>query len=365
MFKEQSTIETMASIETDFINGTGDSLLQAMASVQQDVQDNAPTYLKDIWQFDFNAEIPPFKAIANFNEAPFILEYGISAIIAPEGTAKSYLVEMLIETFLSKRATGFEFIQDVQHIYYFDGERPKPIFYDRLRKCIIRSGINANPTNASLYDLSAIEPPKRLEYILNYGYEENSLIIIDGIGDLSYEVNDEKTANQIVSDLSIMLKRKNCALVTTLHVNPKSDKARGHLGSELQRRANVVLYMNRIDTDAIEVKTKKSNFAHTSTLISWCKESHCFVHAPNLELGAMTYDKIRTILEETKDKNIELCDYEISSGELAKVFIEKFSVKERRAYDFIKECKSKGIIYQTTNSKQAPYKLKIEFGSIF
>lgn len=360
MFKEKSTIEKMASEETDFIN---DNLLQAFNPVQQDV--TAPAYINDIWQFDFNADIPPLVPLVKFNNTPFVFDYGLSAIIAPEGTAKSYLVEMLIETFLSKQATGFEFTKDVQHLYYFDGERPRPMFYDRLKRCIIRSGIYSNPNNATLYDLSAIDPPNKLDYVMNYDYEENSLIILDGIGDLSYDVNNGEQSSKLVWDLLTMLKRKKCAMVTTLHVNPNTNKARGHLGSDLQRRANIVLFMNRIDTDVIEIVTKKSNEQHTKTLISWCNESHCFVHTPALELGAITYDKVRTILEETKDKNIEICDYEITSGELAKIFMNEFKVKERRANDFIKECKSKGIIYQTTNSKQAPYKLKLDFGSAF
>lgn len=353
-------------LEKDFDN---DLVLQTVQhkieSVQQDVQ--APASYKDfIYKFDFFAEIPPYKPMITFNDTPFLSELGISAIIAPEGTAKSYAIEMIIESYLTNQANGFEFKQDVQHLYYFDGERPKPIFQDRLKKCLIRSGINSNPINATLFDLSAIEPSNRLEYILNFDYIENSIIIIDGIGDLAYEVNNELTANKIVSDLSTMLKRINSALVTTLHVNPKSDKARGHLGSELQRRANVVLYMNRIDTDVIEVKTKKSNFPHTSTLISWCNDKHCFVHAPNLELGAVTYDKIRTIFEKlASEKNIEISEIEISSGELAKIFEKEFDVKERRANDYLKECKSKGIIYQTANYKQAPYRLKLDFGSAF
>jgi hypothetical protein len=124
--------------------------------------------------------------------------------------------------------------------------------------------------------------------------------------------------------------------------------------------------MERKDTDVIEVKTKKSNDAHTSTFITWCNDTHCFVHAPNFELGAVTYEKIRTIFEKlASGKNIEVSELEIQYKELVEIFETELKIKVAQAKNYIKECNSKGIIYKTTEDRNAPYKLKIEFGSAY
>jgi hypothetical protein len=95
---------------------------------------------------------------------------------------------------------------------------------------------------------------ERLEVLrqsLAFEYERAGvdLVVIDGVADLCKSPNDETEALELVSKIHAMAQEFNCAIVCVLHENPSTDqgKTRGHLGSELNRKAFANL---RIDKDA-------------------------------------------------------------------------------------------------------------------
>lgn len=71
------------------------------------------------------------------------------------------------------------------------------------------------------------------------------IIIIDGIADLMNNPNDYEESNIIIDRVEKLAIRYNCPVVTVLHFNPGSDKERGHLGSQLQRKSESVLSIIR------------------------------------------------------------------------------------------------------------------------
>jgi hypothetical protein len=73
-------------------------------------------------------------------------------------------------------------------------------------------------------------------------------VIIDGIADLCTSPNDEKESLELVSQIHALAQKYECPIFAILHENPGSDigKTRGHLGSELNRKAFANL---RIDKD--------------------------------------------------------------------------------------------------------------------
>jgi len=73
-------------------------------------------------------------------------------------------------------------------------------------------------------------------------------VIIDGIADLCTSPNDEAESLELVSRIHALAQKYECPIFAILHENPSSDqgKTRGHLGSELNRKAFANL---RIDKD--------------------------------------------------------------------------------------------------------------------
>jgi hypothetical protein len=74
------------------------------------------------------------------------------------------------------------------------------------------------------------------------------LVVIDGVADLCVSPNDEAEALELVSQLHALAQEYHCAIFCVLHENPGAEngKTRGHLGSELNRKAFANL---RIDKD--------------------------------------------------------------------------------------------------------------------
>jgi hypothetical protein len=71
------------------------------------------------------------------------------------------------------------------------------------------------------------------------------IVVIDGIADLQRNTNDLEESDALVSELMALSTQTNTHIICVLHTNPGSDKARGHLGSSLQRKAESVLYVHR------------------------------------------------------------------------------------------------------------------------
>lgn len=63
--------------------------------------------------------------------------------------------------------------------------------------------------------------------------------------------NDLAESDALVAELMALSTKTQAHIVCVLHTNPGSDKARGHLGSSLQRKAESVLFVHRADECSI------------------------------------------------------------------------------------------------------------------
>lgn len=93
---------------------------------------------------------------------------------------------------------------------------------------------------------------ERLQYIEWLLYESNyrdkiGLLTIDGIADLTDDVNDLQTGNMITQNLLKWTAEKNCHIVTILHKNFASMKPTGHLGSAVMKKAETVAFVEKED----------------------------------------------------------------------------------------------------------------------
>ena len=101
----------------------------------------------------------------------------------------------------------------------------------------------SNPANLSTYNLRKLSPPERLK-LIEYAIENTpnlGFVVIDGIRDLITSINDETEASNIASKLLKWTEEYNIHIVVVLHENPGSDKARGHIGTELMNKAETVI----------------------------------------------------------------------------------------------------------------------------
>lgn len=82
----------------------------------------------------------------------------------------------------------------------------------------------------------------------HYEYEGIRLVVIDGIADLVSSANDEVESIRIMDELYRLAGIYRTCIVCVLHYVPNGLKLRGHLGSELQRKAAAILSIE-LDSD--------------------------------------------------------------------------------------------------------------------
>ena len=106
-------------------------------------------------------------------------------------------------------------------------------------------------------------------------------VVIDGAGDLCEDLNRPEIAFGLVDELIALSVEFDCPIVLVLHENPKGRtgeaKTRGHLGSQLERKAESNL---RIEKDANEVSTIFSLNSRNASIpkasgvqFKWCPEA--------------------------------------------------------------------------------------------
>ena len=111
--------------------------------------------------------------------------------------------------------------------------------------------IDKEPQNLKFCHLRAIADPNERREIIRYAIYNTpnvGLVVIDGIRDLMLDINNSTEATKLVGDLMQWTSEQNIHIQTVLHLNKGDDNARGHIGTELNNKAETVLQITRDNT---------------------------------------------------------------------------------------------------------------------
>lgn len=135
-------------------------------------------------------------------------------------------------------------------ILYFDTEQLKGHVYRVLKRVSLLSD-DETLSQIKVYGLRRYNPTDRLNAIRVAIEREINIgaIIIDGIKDLVFDINDAKEATDRATDLLQWTEEKEAHLITIIHENKANGSARGHLGSELVNKAETVISVSRDPND--------------------------------------------------------------------------------------------------------------------
>lgn len=140
--------------------------------------------------------------------------------------------------------------EKVPRVLWFDTEQDK---YDTmliLRRIHQMGGwdFNVDHPEFQIYNLRDIRFEKRREAVmLAIKWLKPDIVFVDGIRDLVQSVNEEQECYELINDMMAATSQYHCSIWCVLHVNPNSEKMRGHLGTELGNKV----------TDVFNVKKKK------------------------------------------------------------------------------------------------------------
>ncbi len=217
----------------------------------------------------FNVNVKPAKPlpVLEFLGHPIATPGNLTVIQAAPKAGKSGVIGAIIAALangkLQSGADTLGFLADNpdnKAVLHVDTEQSR-YDHDRLvRIGLSRCKVEAPPLwfySWSLADLTTAERRAAFELAMEDASALHGgilCVLIDGIADLMYEPNDSKESNEIVDLLRSLTIAHDCCIILVLHENPGSDvgKTRGHLGSQLARKAETSL---RLAKDAAGVTT--------------------------------------------------------------------------------------------------------------
>ena len=109
------------------------------------------------------------------------------------------------------------------------------------------------------FSLRSKTPRERLAFVdwifTKSKYRRNiGLVIIDGIADLITDINNIEESINIVQKLMEWSDNTNSHILTILHLNPGSDKPKGHLGTFIMQKAESIAMVSKIDDKSSSIK---------------------------------------------------------------------------------------------------------------
>lgn len=211
--------------------------------------------------FDPEAHPPADELCMNLGEYPIAARGNLTCIQGKSKVGKSSVVAAILGA--CQRGSGdgtgdtlcFAWSGDASgSIIHLDTEQSGGDWHSLVRRSVTRSGlpsVSSRLVSIPLVRFARSERAAILQLVLERERHEQGgidAVIIDGVADLCASPNDEAESLELVSRLHALSQEYATPIFCVLHENPAGEgKTRGHLGSELNRKAFANL---RIDKDA-------------------------------------------------------------------------------------------------------------------
>lgn len=176
-----------------------------------------------------------------------------------EGTGKSNYVSALISGAISQHqlpaseALGMTVAPNPEGmaVLHYDTEQSDAQLYKNVKRSLRRAQLTELPSFYHPLCLTAFTRSERLNLIKEsmdmyyHKHEGIHLVVLDGIADLINSANNEIESVGIVEELYRLAGIYNTCIACVLHLTPGGLKLRGHLGSELQRKAAGIITIDK------------------------------------------------------------------------------------------------------------------------
>jgi hypothetical protein len=258
-----------------------------------------------IWSL-LDEEIEEPVSMINYQGNPLIYENTLIMVQGKEGTHKSRLAAALATLFVAKNPDtilGFSKTIDLQiPILYIDTERNKhhqlPVM---LKQIMTDSKLTKEELRSkfTILPFSEIMRNDRLEVMAEQYKDLNTsvlnslsntlVIILDIVSDFIGDFNNLQMTYALTDILNSSTNGFNITYIVVLHENPgQTDKARGHLGTELANKASTVLQISATEMkDVYKINIKKSRMTekYRPILLKFDKDVNNLVVLSDSELS--------------------------------------------------------------------------------
>jgi hypothetical protein len=305
---------------------------------------------------------PPLKTepLITINKVTVGSHGNLLCITGSEGSGKTNYLGGLISGVIRKEdeiidtlGTEIKNNPEGKGLIIYDTEQSEEQLYKNLTFILKRANLDKPPTWLKAFCLVGMSRKERKQVIFQsmdrfyYMFKGIHMVVIDGIADLISSVNDEEQSVELVEELFRLAGIYKTCIVSVLHLSPSGLKLRGHLGSEIQRKAAGILSIEKEEnSNSSVVKALKVRDGSPLDVpliqFGWDKQLNRHIY-----LG----EKSKEDVEARKVNDLYIIAKEIFNiksvlnyQELSKAVMDALYVKERMAKNYIKYMKDHNIV---------------------
>ena len=317
---------------------------------------------------EIDYENPPdiSKSMVAVNGVPLGTQDNLFCITGGEGTGKSNYVGAILAGTLGEeqlpieKTLGLEIAANPKGlaVLHYDTEQSEAQLHKNLGKTLRRASLTAVPEYYHSLYLASLSRKDRLKLIresmdlFHHKHGGIHLVVIDGIADLIRSANDETESIAIVDELYRLAGIYNTCIICVLHFVPNGIKLRGHIGSELQRKAAGILSIEKDDNPEYSVvKALKvrdgSPLDVPMMLFGWDKAEDMHVYRGEKskeDKEKRKTDELVGVIREAFRNSFKL-----TYQELCDVLMREMEIKDRTAKKYIAYMKEQHILAQDIN----------------
>ena len=314
-------------------------------------------------EIDYDNPPDASKSVIAVNGVPLGTQDNLFCITGGEGTGKSnYIAAILAGTLGTERldaeqTLGLEVTPNPKGlaVLHYDTEQSEAQLHKNLGKTLRRASLTSVPDFYHSLYLASLSRKDRLKLIresmdlFHHKHGGIHLVVIDGIADLIRSANDETESIAIVDELYRLAGIYNTCIICVLHFVPNGIKLRGHIGSELQRKAAGILSIEKDENPEYSVvKALKvrdgSPLDVPMTLFGWDKALD--MHVYRGEKSKEDKDKRKSNELHAVIRDAFRSATRLSYQQLCEILMRELDIKDRTAKKYIAYMKEQGILIQ-------------------
>jgi len=340
--------------------------LDAFEAEVADTKDSEVLALLDARRFDVNN--PPPKPVPIWRVAgqPIATAGNLVIIQAQAKAGKSAFVGAMLASTMGHHGDFLGLAGSNPNegaVVHFDTEQSPADHHALVAVAIRRVEFSEPPAWLRSYRLADVPTAQRRAAFV--AELERSMVdhgrvcgaILDGVADLCIDPNDATEAFGLVEELHGLAIRFHCPIVAILHENPGSEhgKTRGHLGSQLERKAETNLRLEKDTEGIVTVSFGRARHGHLpkdrGPRFAWDRDAGMMV---SIETAAV-------FKEQAKTEELRAVIDQIFSGKSPQSYthlktgiLRLMRVKDRTAENRIREAVESGLIRKTLQGEYEP-----------
>ena len=358
-----SGTKTEKDISDFFALGNGPQELKVLLAKMFSEMYSQTMMLLRSCEIDYDNPPDASKSVVAVNGVPIGTQDNLFCITGGEGTGKSNYVSAVLagtlgmEQLSSESTLGLEITANPRElaVLHYDTEQSEAQLHKNLGKTLRRASLSAVPEFYHSLYLASLSRKDRLKLIresmdlFHHKHGGIHLVVIDGIADLIRSANDETESIAIVDELYRLAGIYNTCIICVLHFVPNGIKLRGHIGSELQRKAAGILSIEKDDNPEYSVvKALKvrdgSPLDVPMMLFGWDKalDMHVYRGEKSKEdKEKRKMDELKSVVKEAFRSALKL-----SYQALCEILMREMEIKDRTAKKYIAYMKEQRILKQ-------------------